>query len=225
MARLFVEIKLLRCNYCTKKGPEDKNLKSVKSKKSKVKETGRKIKAAVLHGPQTLKVGSVWEKPIEIDQVRVDVHYCGITEADILLWRGEHYREAEKDMVVGYEATGRIIEMGKLADERLGLRWGDEVAFHSYPACGALAETCLVNYTDVFKLPKRSSMEEAAVIMENYFSSLVTLGRRASVRQGEFIFINSDRSQSALAAIDAASRVFCAKVTALLIILQRLIFY
>jgi len=80
-------------------------------------------------------------------KVRVDVRFCGLTGSDVLLWRGEHRRIPKSTMVLGFEVSGTILEMGRLAHERTGYQMGEEVVVHNYPVCGGLAESCLAHYS------------------------------------------------------------------------------
>ncbi|EZA59188.1 Quinone oxidoreductase-like protein [Ooceraea biroi] len=103
-------------------------------------QTGRQVRAAVLHGPRNLKLEYIPE------EVRVDVRFCGLTGSDVLLWRGEHRRTPEPTMVLGFQVSGTILEMGGLAHEQTDYQIGEEVVVHNYPACSGLAETCLAHY-------------------------------------------------------------------------------
>jgi NADPH:quinone reductase-like Zn-dependent oxidoreductase len=49
-------------------------------------------------------------------------------------------------MVLGFQVSGTILEMGGLAHQQIGCQIGEEVVVHNYPACGGLAESCLVHY-------------------------------------------------------------------------------
>ncbi|KAG7212399.1 hypothetical protein KM043_012717 [Ampulex compressa] len=173
--------------------------------------TGKMFKAAVLLGPRNLRVECVPEKVILSHQVRIDVHYCGLTDCDALLWSGLHCRVSEPSMVLGFEVTGKILEMGRLAYEKTGYQRGEEVVAHSYPHCGGFAEVCLAHYRDVFRLSKRATLDSAAAMLDNYFTSILALGRRARLREDEYFLVNTKRSRAALAVIDLAKRVFHAK--------------
>jgi len=48
-------------------------------------------------------------------------------------------------MILGFQISGTILEMGGLAHEQTGYQIGEEVVVHNYPACGGLAENCLVH--------------------------------------------------------------------------------
>lgn len=66
---------------------------------------------------------------------------------DILLWANKHRRIIDEDTIVlGFEASGRILEIGRLAQERGRFYWGEEVLIHNYPYVGAFAETCIAHY-------------------------------------------------------------------------------
>lgn len=49
-------------------------------------------------------------------------------------------------MILGFEVSGTILEMGRLAHEQTGYQMGEEVVVHNYPVCGGLAESCLAHY-------------------------------------------------------------------------------
>lgn len=87
----------------------------------------------------------------------MDVRFCGLTGSDVLLWSGEHRRLPEPCMVLGFEVSGTILEMGGLAHERTGYQVGEEVVVHNYPVCGGLAESCLAHYK-VGYFPRVSSL-------------------------------------------------------------------
>lgn len=76
----------------------------------------------------------------------MEVCFCGLTGSDALLWCGQHHRIPTRDMVLGFQVSGRILEMGELAHERTGYEIGEEVVVHNYPACGGLSETCVAHY-------------------------------------------------------------------------------
>ncbi|XP_019699765.1 quinone oxidoreductase-like protein 2 [Harpegnathos saltator] len=173
--------------------------------------TGRTLRAVVLHGPRNLKLEYIPELAVLPTQVRVDVRFCGLTASDVLLWSGEHRRLPEPGMVLGFEVSGAILEMGGLAHERTGYQVGEEVVVHNYPICGGLAESCLAHYEDVFRLARRVSLKDAVAFADDYFSALLAIGRRARIRSGECLLVNARHSPSALAAIDLAVHVFGAK--------------
>ncbi|XP_070154071.1 quinone oxidoreductase-like protein 2 [Polyergus mexicanus] len=105
--------------------------------------------------------------------------------------------------------------MGRLAHERTGYQMGEKVVVHNYPVCGGLAESCLVHYRDVFSLTGRASLKDTAMVMDDYFSALLAMGRRARIQRNECFLVNAKHSRSALAVIDLAIRVFGAKPIAL----------
>ncbi|KYN44872.1 Quinone oxidoreductase-like protein 2 [Trachymyrmex septentrionalis] len=178
-------------------------------------QTGRKLRAAVLHAPCNLKLDYIPEKEIQQTQVRVDVHFCGLTGSDVLLWRGKHRSTPKSTVVLGFEVSGTILEMGRLAHEQTGYQIGEEVIVHNYPVCGGLAESCLAHYRDVFRLMRRVSLKNAAAVTDDYFSALLAIGRRARIQRNECLLVNAKHSRSALAVIDLATRVFGAKPIAI----------
>ncbi|KAG5335479.1 QORL2 protein, partial [Acromyrmex heyeri] len=178
-------------------------------------QTGRKLRAAVLHGPCNLKLDYIPEEKLQQTQIRVNVHFCGLTGSDVLFWRGEHRSTPKSTMVLGFEVSGTILEIGRLAHEQTGYQMGEEVVVHNYPVCGGLAESCLAHYKDVFRLMRRASLKNAAAVTDDYFSALLAISRRARIQRNECLLVNAKHSRSALAVIDLATRVFGAKPIAI----------
>lgn len=58
----------------------------------------------------------------------------------------------------------------------------------------------------------RTSLVSAAALMDDYFSALLAIGRRARIQKNEYFLVNAKYSRTALAAIDIATGIFCAKV-------------
>ncbi|KAF7387931.1 hypothetical protein HZH66_010698 [Vespula vulgaris] len=175
--------------------------------------TGKKIQVAKLYGPYDIRLDFVDEKIIRDEEVRIDVHYCSITMTDILLWANQHRRIIKKGTILGFEASGKILEIGRLAQEKENFYWGEEVLIHNYPIVGALAETCIAHYNNVFKLgrKKKLSMKNAAILTDDYFSPFLIFGRRSKLNEDEYILINTNLAYSALAASDIAAYIFHAK--------------
>lgn len=64
----------------------------------------------------------------------------------------------------------------------------------------------------MFRLTERVSLKDAAAVTDDYFSALLTMGRRARIQRNEYFLINAEHSRSALAVIDLAVRIIGAKV-------------
>lgn len=67
----------------------------------------------------------------------------------------------------------------------------------------------------MFNLTGRASLKDSAIVMDDYFSALLAMGRRARIQRNECFLVNAKHSRSALATIDLAIRVFGAKVFAI----------
>ncbi|XP_015174126.1 PREDICTED: quinone oxidoreductase-like protein 2 [Polistes dominula] len=175
--------------------------------------TGKMIRVAKLYGPRDIRLDFVEEKTIRDEEVRIEVHYCGITMTDLLLWANEHKRIVDKETILGFEAAGKIVEIGKLAQEKIHCYWGEEVLVHIYPKLGAFAETCIVHPENIFSLGKKKnlSMKDAASLTDDYFSPFLILGRRTQLKKDEYLLINTNSMFSAMAAINIAACIFQAK--------------
>lgn len=66
---------------------------------------------------------------------------------------------------------------------------------------------------------KRATLENASAIVDDYFSALLAMGRRARLQKDECFLVSAKYSRSALAVIDLATGVFGAKVSRDLILI------
>lgn len=126
------------------------------------------------------------------DEVLIRVHMCGICGSDLSGYLGHSpRRNARVPLIMGHEFSGRIVELGRDAQRRMGgaLAVGDRVvvqpliACGACPACragrtnicpnmdvlgieraGAFAELVVAPVNRVFKLPPETSDLDAALV-------------------------------------------------------------
>ena len=71
--------------------------------------------AAVLHGPEDLRIEEVLVPSIAEDEVLVKVDACGICGTDVHILRG-HFPVPNLPLIPGHEFSGRVVEVGSAVD-------------------------------------------------------------------------------------------------------------
>lgn len=148
-------------------------------------------------------------------EVLIDVHYCALNTSDALLSQNLYTCEPTLPMILGHEVVGKLIEVGAEA-EKNGYKVGDKVVALNKELHGGLAEKCLAEVEDIWKIPsmKSTSSADLASILDNYITALIALERKVSLNEDDMILINVGVSGIGLAAVDLATNVFKAKVLA-----------
>jgi len=146
----------------------------------------RKMKAALLYGPRTIKVEEKEVPRLGSNEVLLRVKAVGVCGSDVAYYqRGK--ADVPPPMALGHEFTAEIFELGEFA-ERLGLlREGERVVVEPVQSCGAcsacknampnlcikmvvlgvnvdggFSEYCKAFYNYMHPLPDRVSYEEGA---------------------------------------------------------------
>ncbi|KAG5308449.1 QORL2 protein, partial [Acromyrmex insinuator] len=174
-----------------------------------------KIQAALLKDFSSPLVIENLEPPkrAQENEVLIDVHYCALSTSDLLLSQNLHTFEPKLPMILGYEIVGKLIEIGTEA-EKNGYKIGDKVIALNKERYGGLAEKCLAEVGDIWKVPSTKSANSAdlASILDSYITALVALERKVSLNEDDMILINVGLSGIGMAAVDLATNVFKAKV-------------
>jgi len=151
------------------------------------------MKAAVMVGQGKVEVQDVPEPAMGPEQIKVKIAYCGICGSELHSFQPEFQtgiatfrgppRVQKGPMIMGHEASGTIVEVGK--NTKAGYKVGQRVAmdFRSYcgscyycrnkmphfceritPASGAYAEYAVYNEDAIYPLPDNVSLEEGACL-------------------------------------------------------------
>ncbi|KAL0099876.1 hypothetical protein PUN28_019952 [Cardiocondyla obscurior] len=146
-------------------------------------------------------------------EVLIDVHYCALNVSDVLLSQNQYTFEPKLPMVLGHEIVGKLIEVGAEAKKK-GYKVGDKVIALNKDRYGGLAEKCLAEVKDIWKVPssKSDSSVDLTSILDSYMTALIALERKVSLNEDDMILINVGISGIGLAAVDLATNVFRAKV-------------
>jgi 2-desacetyl-2-hydroxyethyl bacteriochlorophyllide A dehydrogenase len=126
------------------------------------------MKAAVLEKPGVLKVQDIPEPETAPDQIKVKIAYAGIcgTDPEIVEGRFIPPKLAPGPNIVGHEASGTIVEIGK--DIRGNFKVGQRVAMNFRSSCGACYYcTNRMEHFCEMVTPNTGAMAEYAVYKEN----------------------------------------------------------
>ncbi|XP_011343214.1 quinone oxidoreductase-like protein 2 isoform X2 [Ooceraea biroi] len=172
-----------------------------------------KIQAAVLKEFSSPLVIENLEPPkrVQANEVLIDVHYCALNVSDSLLSKNMYIFEPKLPMILGHEVVGKLVEIGAEAEES-GYKVGDKVIALNKERYGGLAEKCLAEVGDIWKVPPMTNSMNAASVLDNYITALLALERKVNIDEDDMILINVGMSGIGLAALDLATNVFRAKV-------------
>ena len=154
-----------------------------------------------LGGPEVLRVEDAIQRP-RAGEVLLQVQAIGLNRADSMFMNGRFFETTRLPARLGYEAAGRVKEVGPEVD----LSWvGKSVSVipaFSPNKYGTLGEEVIVPVRALAQYPRALSPAEAAAIWVQYltaYGSIVELGR---VEKGEFVLITAASSSAGLAAIE-----------------------
>ncbi|XP_026643430.1 quinone oxidoreductase-like protein 2 isoform X2 [Microtus ochrogaster] len=103
---------------------------------------GRHYRAALCSElKRPLVIEEVASRPVGPQEVRVDVHFCGINFADILVCRGQYQEKPPLPFTPGMEFSGTVLETGKDVST---VNKGDRV-IGVCPKLNAMAEECVID--------------------------------------------------------------------------------
>nr|XP_055174975.1 quinone oxidoreductase-like protein 2 isoform X3 [Nyctereutes procyonoides] len=149
---------------------------------------GRHYRAALCVEPkQPLAVEEVGPRPVRPHEVRVDVHFCGVNFADVLVCRGQYQEKPQLPFTPGMEFSGIVLETG--------------------------ADVSTVKET-LWQIPEGVSLREASTLPVSYGTALLALEHRACTQPGETVLVTAAAGATGLAVIDVATNILQAKVIA-----------
>ncbi|XP_015123070.1 quinone oxidoreductase-like protein 2 [Diachasma alloeum] len=177
-----------------------------------------KIQAAVLKEfSKPLLIENVEPPQIQHknNEVLIDVHYCALNGPDILQMRNAYTSTTTLPKILGYEVGGKILQISEGAKAKAkadGLKIGDYVVALNKLHSRGLAQQCIADITDIWKVPSSSKLVDSVCILENYMTALIGLEKKAHLEENEMVLVNVGLGGVALAAVDIAANVFRAQV-------------
>ncbi|XP_032174227.1 quinone oxidoreductase-like protein 2 isoform X1 [Mustela erminea] len=169
---------------------------------------GRHYRAALCAElKQPLAIEEVASRPVRPHEVRVDVHFCGVNFADILVCRGQYQEKPQLPFIPGMEFSGTVLEIG--TDVSI-VKEGDRVIGVS--GFDGMAEECVIDQKMLWQIPERAPLREAAALPVSYGTAILALEHRARTRPGETVLVTAAAGATGLAVIDVATNVLQAQV-------------
>ncbi len=144
-----------------------------------------------------LAVENVSAPRLGAGQVRIGIHYAGVSFATDLVTRGQYQRKPPRPFTPGTEIAGEILEV---ASGVTGFQIGDRVC-----ACidwGGHAEEAVTDPATVYKLPDSFPFDVAPQIPTSYATSHAALSWRADLRPGETLLVHGAAGAVGLAAVE-----------------------
>ncbi|XP_059001943.1 quinone oxidoreductase-like protein 2 isoform X2 [Mustela lutreola] len=171
---------------------------------------GRHYRAALCAElKQPLAIEEVASRPVRPHEVRVDVHFCGVNFADILVCHGQYQEKPQLPFIPGMEFSGTVLEIG--TDVSI-VKEGDRVIGVS--GFNGMAEECVIDQKMLWQIPERAPLREAAALPVSYGTAILALEHRARTRPGETVLVTAAAGATGLAVIDVATNVLQAQVIA-----------
>ncbi|KAM5144190.1 quinone oxidoreductase-like protein 2 isoform 1-T1 [Callospermophilus lateralis] len=171
---------------------------------------GRHYRAALCAElKQPLAIEEVARRPVRPHEVRVEVHFCGVNFADILVCRGQYQEKPPLPFTPGMEFSGTVLETGV---DVSSVKEGDRVIGVS--GFNGMAEECIADQKTLWRVPEKVSLQEAAVLPVSYGTAILALEHRAHTQPRETVLVTAAAGATGLAVIDVATNVLQAKVIA-----------
>jgi NADPH2:quinone reductase len=159
----------------------------------------RAVVARELGPPETFRIEDIAAKPLAPGQVRVAIHYAGVSFVDVLSARGAYQVKPQTPYTPGSEFSGVVLEVGEGVTE---FAPGDRV-FGSNSG-GVFAEEIVCAATSLVTVPAGADMAEAAVLRTSYLTVVYALRNRAQVRAGETVLVLGAGGGVGIAAVEVA---------------------
>lgn len=140
-------------------------------------------------------------------QVRIGIHYAGVSFATSLVTEGKYQRKPPLPFSPGTEIAGFITEV---APDVSGFAVGDRVC--AGIDWGGHAEEVCVDPTTVYRLPDAIPLDVAPQFPLSYATSYAALVWRAAIRPGETVLVHGSTGAVGLAAVEIAKAVGCTVV-------------
>ncbi len=127
---------------------------------------------------------------------------AGVNFAELLARKGLYPDAPKTPCVLGYEFAGVVESVGPGVE---GVETGDRV--FGPTMFGAQAELVTVKAGDVFPVPDRFSLEQAAALPVNYCTALAALVEMGGLREGQRVLIHAAAGGVGTAATQIAAEI------------------
>jgi len=144
----------------------------------------RAVRCEAWGGPETLVIGDVPSRALDVQEVRVAVHAAGLNFTDALIIQGSYQVKPPLPFTPGAEAAGVVIETGSAVRD---LVVGQRVACLNLT--GAFAEELVLPAQACFPLPDAIPFDVGAVLPASYGTAWHALQDRGAARAGETVLV------------------------------------
>jgi NADPH:quinone reductase len=135
--------------------------------------------------PEAMRIEAIEVPAPKPGEVLVRNHAVGVNYIDVYFRTG-HYPAPQMPFVLGNEAAGEVVELGKGVKR---FKVGDRVAY--FANLGCYAEARLVPADRLVALPKSISYEAAAAILLKGLTAQYLLRQTYKVRKGDRILVHA----------------------------------
>jgi NADPH2:quinone reductase len=158
--------------------------------------------------PETLVVEELASRPVGTDEVRVEVHACGVNFPDTLIIQNKYQFKPPLPFTPGGEIAGEVVEVGSAVSR---VARGDRVI--AMVGWGGYADELVVAAERTMPIPKGMDFVTAAGFTMTYGTSYYALKQRAVLRPAETLLVLGAGGGVGLAAVELG-RVMGARVIA-----------
>lgn len=146
---------------------------------------------------QDLKLEQVPPPSVGPGQVRIGVHYAGMSFATSLVTEGRYQRRPPRPFTPGTDIAGEVLEV---APDVTQVAVGDRVC--SVIDWGGHAEEAVIDAATVYRLPDSLPFDAAAQFPISYATSYAALDWRAGLKPGETLLVHGSTGAVGLAAVE-----------------------
>lgn len=159
-------------------------------------------------GPDLLQFAEINVPEIEMDQVAIDVHYCGVNFPDTLIIQNKYQFKPPLPFSPGGEIAGIVTAVGSAVNH---CKVGDRVM--ALCGWGGMAEQIIIKANSVFVIPDKINLLDASICMYTYGTAYYALKNKAALQEGQTVLVLGASGGVGSAAIQLA-KLMGAKVIA-----------
>ncbi|WP_088155615.1 NADPH:quinone oxidoreductase family protein [Achromobacter xylosoxidans] len=162
----------------------------------------RAVICRALDDPGQVSVETCAAPPLQANTVRIEVHSCGVSFANLLVLQGKHQNRPPLPLTPGTEVAGIVREC---APGVTLFRPGDRVV--AGVQSGGFASEVVAPVDTTFALPDGVDFDSAVQFPTIYATAYGALRWRAHLQPGETVLVHGASGGSGLAAIEIAKRL------------------
>ncbi len=144
-----------------------------------------------------LEVEDIPSPVLGAGQVRIGVHYAGVSFATDLVTRGQYQRKPPRPFTPGTEVAGVVLEVAPGVNS---VAVGDRVC--ASVDWGGHAEEAVTDPATVYRLPDSFPFDIAPQMPTSYGTSHAALSWRAGLKPGETLLVHGSAGAVGLAAVE-----------------------